>query len=139
MKPEHDLPLAVTGVAPDDRTEPPSGAAGGGRSSGFWNGGLAGVALAGLIAQLWFAEHAGAYRRVYDDAGSILERPFVLSAWWLCGASGVQALGLAALVVRRPRRIWWYAGAAALAAACIVLTWWLTVTPLRELAGELKG
>jgi hypothetical protein len=129
VKPEDSLQLAATAVEPVEVV----------RGSGFWHGALAGFAAAAAIAQLWFANHADVYRRVYEDVGPGVARPFAISVWWVWGAPAVQALALVALVVRRPRRIWWYAAPAVVASGCIALTWWLTVAPLRELAGELRG
>jgi hypothetical protein len=129
MKPEDSLQLAATAVEPVEVV----------RGSGFWHGMLAGFAAAGILAQLWFALDGGAYRRVYHDMGATLAMPFVLSPWWFWGAPVAQALGLAVLVVLRPRRVWWYLAAPALVVGCVALTWWLTIQPMRELGGQIQG
>jgi hypothetical protein len=122
MKPEDSLELAATAVEPVQVV----------RGSEFWHGGLAGFAAAGLLVQLWLATQVVSYRAGFQDTGNPV--PLALSSWWLWGAPAMQTLAVAALVWRRPGRVWWYAGAALATVGCVVATWWLATAPMTELA-----
>jgi hypothetical protein len=129
VKPEDSLQIAASAVEPVEIM----------RDSGFWHGMVAGFAFAVVTVQLWFAYESDMYRRVYDDMGASMVKPLVVTTWWVWSVPVVEALALAVLVVRRPRRLWWYAGLAGADAGLLAATWWLASSPFRDLGGQIQG
>ncbi|MEO8548508.1 MAG: hypothetical protein ABI678_00975 [Kofleriaceae bacterium] len=107
----------------------------------FGHGLAVGFALCAVLVHIALVGLAGNWAKVYEDMGAklpLMTRVTTSIAWQL-GVPVVAALGLGALILRRPRSSIPYVAAAVvltLAAAC---TYWFPTAPIGELAGNIRA
>lgn len=104
----------------------------------FVHGAFSGIALASIAAHVWLAVMLAPLRDAYRDMGST-GIPFVLAGWWRWGVPLAGVLGVAVLVVRRPRSLVPYALLALALVAAAIATWRIAYAPLDSLAGGISG
>jgi hypothetical protein len=115
----------------------------------FGAGLATGFALAALLVQAYFIHAVTPYRQMYREfVGAemwVHGQPLppltalVISPVWLWGVPVAGALGIAAVVWRRPRALWPYLVVAGALVATVVVTWAFFDAPIAALAGNIKG
>ena len=108
----------------------------------FWNGVMAGVALALVAFNAWMAVGLADMPSTLHDMGaqltiSTLTR-IVISVPWRWGVPLVGAVVLALIIARRPRKTGPYAIVMVAMLWTAAGTWYYSQAPMRELAEELK-
>jgi len=111
----------------------------------FGAGLATGFALAALLVQAYFIHAVGPYRQMYREFSSAelasvvpWLTAFVISPAWLWTVPVVGAIGIAAVVWRRPRALWPYLVVAGALVATVVVTWVFFDAPISALAGNIK-
>jgi hypothetical protein len=106
----------------------------------YWNGVLAGVAAAAVLAQLWLAVELCGYPGMYAQFGGklpALTRLAISPLWrWAAPLLGTSEVGV--LLWRRPASTRLHGLVAGLLVAAVIATWYFAQAPLNALAEKIR-